>query len=277
MRVNLPNLGPRDALESRVREALSPIKHKIVVMSGKGGVGKSLVSSYTAVALARRGFGVGLLDVDFHGPSSHIFLGLKGRKPTVTISGIEPIEGPLGLKVMSIAFLLQDDETPVIWRGPLKTSAMIQLLTEVNWGQLDFLVVDMPPGTGDEAITLAHLVKDIDGALVVTTPSDVVKYVVSRALGFARQVGIRVLGLVENMSYFYCPTSGTTYRLFGRSTAEELSERFGIPILAKIPIDPELPSYLEKGKVLIVDNPESHLSRIFEELASRLVEALSRR
>lgn len=274
--MNIPSLNFRNVLEDRIREVLEPIKYKIMIMSGKGGVGKSLISSYTAVVLAKRGFSVGLLDLDFHGPSSHIFLGLRGIKPTISFKGIDPVEGPLGLKVMSIAFLLQDDEASVIWRGPLKTSAIVQLLTEINWGRLDFLIIDMPPGTGDEAITLAQLAKYIDGAIVVTTPSDITKYVVSRAINFVKSVGIKILGLVENMSYFYCQSNNTVYKIFGESVVEVLSNKFKIPILGKIPIDPELQSYIEKRKILVVENPESHLSHVFEEIVSNLIKTLDK-
>ncbi|MEM1682024.1 MAG: Mrp/NBP35 family ATP-binding protein [Sulfolobales archaeon] len=275
MRVNLSTLNPRDAVDKKIREVLEQINYKVSVMSGKGGVGKSLIASYMAVALARSGLKVGLLDLDFHGPSSHLFLGLRSKRPGLTLDKVEPVEGPLGVKVMSLAFLTPEEESPVIWRGPLKSSAIIQLLTEVNWGNLDFLVIDMPPGTGDEALTLAQTVKYIDGSLIVTIPSDVAKNVVARAINFAKLVGIKPIGLVENMSYFYCPGTNTKYYIFGDSVVETLSSKYKIPILAKIPLDPELPEYVKNGRILIIDKPESPLSRSFNEMVSNLLNILN--
>ncbi|MEM1651023.1 MAG: Mrp/NBP35 family ATP-binding protein [Sulfolobales archaeon] len=275
MRVNLSTLNPRDAVDKKIREVLEQINYKVSVMSGKGGVGKSLIASYMAVALARSGLKVGLLDLDFHGPSSHLFLGLRSKRPGLTLDKVEPVEGPLGVKVMSLAFLTPEEESPVIWRGPLKSSAIIQLLTEVNWGNLDFLVIDMPPGTGDEALTLAQTVKYIDGSLIVTIPSDVAKNVVARAINFAKLVGIKPIGLVENMSYFYCPGTNTKYYIFGDSVVETLSSKYKIPILAKIPLDPELPEYVKNGRILIIDKPESPLSRSFNEMVGNLLNILN--
>lgn len=276
MKVNLPAHYTREAASKKVQEVFGQFRRKVAVMSGKGGVGKSLVSSYTAIALAKRGLKVGLLDLDFHGPSSHMFLGLRNKRPQLTLDWIEPVEGPLGVKVMSLAFLTPDEETPVIWRGPLKSTAIVQLITEVNWGELDFLIIDMPPGTGDEALTLAQLVKGVDGSILVTIPSDVAKNVVSRAIGFLRQVGIRPIGLIENMSYFYCPGTDARYSIFGESVVEELSSRFGIPVLAKIPIDPELPNDLKNGRIPIIDRPNSPLSRTFDEMVDGLLGVLER-
>ena len=256
-------------------EPLPGVRHKIVIMSGKGGVGKSLVSSYLAITLARRGYRVGVLDVDFHGPSVPIFLGIESRKPTVSLDGIEPVEGPLGIKVMSLA-LLTNEETPVIWRGPLKTTAIQQLLNEVRWGELDFLVVDVPPGTGDEILTLVQRVRSIDGALVVTSPSKVVAKVVVRAINFANHVGLKVLGLVENMSYFYCPDTGRRYSIFGESSLDYISQKYGIPIIARIPIDPELPEYLGRGLIYILEKPGTPIAEEFNRIATFIEDYLKR-
>lgn len=276
MKINLPTLDARDTISKKIREVFSRFKYKVSVMSGKGGVGKSLISSYTAVALAKRGLKVGLLDLDFHGPSSHMFLGLRNKRPGLALNWIEPVEGPLGIKVMSLAFLMPDDETPVIWRGPLKSTAIVQLITDVNWGDLDFLIIDMPPGTGDEALTLAQTVKHVDGSIVVTIPSDVAKNVVSRAINFLRQVGIKPIGLVENMSYLYCPGTDTKYNIFGESVVGELSSKFGIPVLAKIPIAPELPEYIKNERILIIDRPDSLFSRAFDDLVDNLFNRFNR-
>jgi ATP-binding protein involved in chromosome partitioning len=247
-------------------ELLPGVRRRIVIMSGKGGVGKSLVSSYLAVALAKRGYRVGVLDIDFHGPSVPVFLGLEGRRPSVSLDGIEPVEGPLGVRVMSLGFLIED-ETPIIWRGPLKTTAIVQLLTQVRWGELDFLVIDLPPGTGDEPLTVVQRVR-VDGAVVVSIPSKVVGKVVVRAVNFARHVGLRVLGLVENMSYFYCPESGRLYSIFGESVSDYISQKYGIPVIARIPIDPELPGYVSRGLVYILEKPNTPLAEAFERIAT---------
>jgi ATP-binding protein involved in chromosome partitioning len=247
-------------------ELLPGVRRRIVIMSGKGGVGKSLVSSYLAVALAKRGYRVGVLDIDFHGPSVPVFLGLEGRRPSVSLDGVEPVEGPLGVRVMSLGFLIED-ETPIIWRGPLKTTAIVQLLTQVRWGELDFLVIDLPPGTGDEPLTVVQRVR-VDGAVVVSIPSKVVGKVVVRAVNFARHVGLRVLGLVENMSYFYCPESGRLYSIFGESVSDYISQKYGIPVIARIPIDPELPGYVSRGLVYILEKPNTPLAEAFERIAT---------
>ncbi|MCX8184620.1 MAG: Mrp/NBP35 family ATP-binding protein [Sulfolobales archaeon] len=277
MRVNIPPVSQRDTLDTKIKKVFESIGYRIAVLSGKGGVGKSLIASYTAVALSRRGFKVGLLDLDFHGPSSHLFLGLRSRRPAVSFSGIEPVEGPLGVKVMSIAFLTPDEETPIIWRGPMKSSAIIQLLTEVNWGSLDFLVIDMPPGTGDEALTLAQTVKYVDGVLIVTIPSTIALGVVVRAINFAKLVGMKPLGIVENMSYFYCPETEAKYSIFGNSSAELISKKFRIPIVAKIPVDPELQTHIENNNILLLKKPDSPLAKAFDELVDNLLNILNSR
>lgn len=265
----------RVVIDESSAKPLPGVRHKIVVISGKGGVGKSLIASYLAIALAMRGYRVGILDIDFHGPSVPIFLGLEGRKPSISLDGIEPVEGPLGVRVMSLGFLAED-EVPIIWRGPLKTNAILQLLTQVKWGELDFLVVDAPPGTGDEPLTLVQRAGEIDGALIVTIPSKVVGKVVVRTINFAKQVGLRVLGLVENMSYFYCPESGKTYNIFGESITELISQKYGIPIVAKIPIDPELPEYVNKGLIYILERSSTPLAEAFKRIATFVDEAVKR-
>jgi len=265
----------RVVIDESSAKSLPGVRHKIVVISGKGGVGKSLIASYLAIALAMRGYRVGILDIDFHGPSVPIFLGLEGRKPSISLDGIEPVEGPLGVRVMSLGFLAED-EVPIIWRGPLKTNAILQLLTQVKWGELDFLVVDAPPGTGDEPLTLVQRAGEIDGALIVTIPSKVVGKVVVRTINFAKQVGLRVLGLVENMSYFYCPESGKMYNIFGESITELISQKYGIPIVAKIPIDPELPEYVNKGLIYILERSSTPLAEAFKRIATFVDEAVKR-
>ena len=254
-----------------IEEKMKLVRHRLVVMSGKGGVGKSFIASNLAVALATLGLKVGLMDVDFHGPSTPRMLGLKGRKLVVTTEGIEPAEGPLGVKVMSLDFLLPSSDTPVIWRGPLKTTAIMQFVSDVNWGQLDFLVIDMPPGTGDEALTVAQYLPKVDGAIFVTIPSEVSVEVVSRSISFAKQVGIRPLGIIENMSGFFCPKCKTLYKVLGKSTGREIAEKYGVEFLGEIPLDPRIAEANDKGQPIVLTYPDSEVSKRLMEIAKKII------
>jgi len=235
---------------SKIREKLGKIKHKIAVLSGKGGVGKSMVSLMLSLALAKekhRGL-VGLLDADITGPSIPKMLNLRGRKPVVSGETIFPIESEQGIKVMSIDFFLRSEETPVIWRGPLKSKAITQFLSQVEWGELDFLIIDLPPGTGDEALTVAQTLQgNIDGAIIVTIPSQVSKFVVKKAISFARELNIPIIGVVENMSGITCPKCGTFIETFPGKAGEEIAEELNINFLGKVPMDPKLSKSLDEG------------------------------
>ena len=191
--------------EELLRSRLSKIKHRIMVMSGKGGVGKSTVAANLAWALAQKGFRVGLLDADIHGPNVPLMLGVEGRRLAMSPEGIEPLEVGPGIKVVSMSFLLHDSDTPVIWRGPLKMGALRQFLSEVNWGDLDFLLVDLPPGTGDEPLSIAQLINKMDGSIIVTTPQDVALLDSRKSVNFSKRVSVPVLGIIENMSGLICP------------------------------------------------------------------------
>ncbi len=262
-------------IQKKIEERMRRIKHKIVIMSGKGGVGKSFIASNLAVTFQSMGYRVGLMDVDFHGPSAPKMLGIRGQKLIATTEGIQPAQGPLGLQVMSLDFLLPDDDSPVIWRGPLKTSAIMQFLSEVNWGDLDFLVIDMPPGTGDEAITVAQQLPQVDGAVFVTIPSEVSLLVVGRSIAFAKRVGIRPLGLIENMSGFYCPESGKTYKIFGKGSGRAIAEKYGIPLLAEIPLDPRISEANDEGEPFVLKHSDSEAARRLKEAAKKIVTIVS--
>jgi ATP-binding protein involved in chromosome partitioning len=258
--------------KQKIKEKMSRIKHKIVVMSGKGGVGKSFIASNLAVALQSLGYKTGLMDVDFHGPSAPKMLGIRGQRLFGTEAGIQPAVGPLGLLVMSLDFLLPDDDSPVIWRGPIKSTAVTQFVTDVNWGNLDFLVIDMPPGTGDEAITVGQELPEVDGAIFVTIPSEVSLLVVGRSITFAKKLNIRPLGVIENMSYFYCPDSGKEYRVLGKASGKLIAEKYGIEFLGEIPLDPRIAEANDSGEPFVLKYPDSPAAENLLKAAKRVVE-----
>jgi len=232
----------RRALNAR----LSRITHKIMVMSGKGGVGKSTVAVHLAMALVRAGKRVGLLDVDIHGPSVPTMLGLEEEPGPSPSGGIMPIERG-GLRAMSIGFLLRNRADAVIWRGPMKMGAITQFIKDVEWGDLDYLVVDAPPGTGDEPLSVCQLIAHADGAVIVTTPQEVACAAVRKSVSFCRALGLPVLGVVENMSGFVCPRCCATVNLFPTGGGERLAHEMGVPFLGRIPFDPLIGAACDAG------------------------------
>jgi len=233
--------------EEKLQKTLGRIKHKIVVMSGKGGVGKSTVATNIAVALSLAGKKVGLLDVDVHGPSVPRLLGLKGQKPHMGEDHMEPVPWSRNLSVMSLGFLLEDDRQAVIWRGPVKVGLIKQFVEDVQWGDLDFLVVDCPPGTGDEPLSTLQTLGPSAMGVIVTTPQGVAIDDVRRSLSFVGQVGNRILGLVENMSGFACPDCGKVHNIFNSGGGEELAKEAGVQFLGRIPMDPEVAHAGDEG------------------------------
>ncbi len=229
----------------------SKIKKVIGVVSGKGGVGKSFVTCLLASKCAAAGLKVGVLDADITGPSVPKSFGIHERArqdgecllPAVTKSGI---------KMMSINLLLEDENSPVIWRGPVISGVIEQFWTDVRWGELDYLFVDMPPGTGDVALTVFQSLP-VDGIVIVSTPQDLVKMIVSKAFNMAKMMKVPVLGLVENMSYFTCPDCGKKHAIFGNSKIDETAAEFGLPVLAKLPVDPAVNALVDDGRVEDVD------------------------
>src|SRR5512133_472551 len=216
------------------------VKHVILVLSGKGGVGKSTVSVNLAYALSSHGKKVGLLDLDMHGPNVPKMLGIEDHKLQVMGERIEPVRVTGSLSVISMAFLLPDTSTPIIWRGPMKMAAIQQFLGEVNWGSLDYLVVDLPPGTGDEALTIAQLAPNVRGAVIVTTPQDVATLDAKKSAKFVEKLGLPVIGVIENMSGMVCPHCGEQIELFGRGGGKKLADELGVPFLGAIPLDIEM-------------------------------------
>ena len=258
--------------EKRVRERMTNVKYKIAVMSGKGGVGKSTVAVNLAYALVKKGYKVGLLDADLHGPDVPLMAGIKDKFPYATKDGILPIEGPLGLKVMSIQLLLEDDNTPVIWMGPLKAKAIEQFLGDVIWGELDYLIIDMPPGTGDEAITVSRSIPDLTGVIIVVTPQEVALLDARKAANMAKSVDVPVIGIIENMSGFLCPDSGKIYYIFGRGGGEKAAKELNVPFLGALPIDPRVRELADEGKPFVLLYSDSEVSNRFMEITDKIEE-----
>ncbi|MBS7653318.1 Mrp/NBP35 family ATP-binding protein [Candidatus Bathyarchaeota archaeon] len=262
--------------EQRLKDRMARIRHKIAIISGKGGVGKTTITVNLAVAFAMHGHAgrVGILDADLHGPTIPKMLGLKGAALQANPIGILPALGPLGIKVVSMDFLLPGDEFPVIWRGPLKMRAIQQFLSETMWGELDLLLVDLPPGTGDEPLSVMQLIPNMDGAVIVTIPSEVSKRIVKKAVTFSRQVGTPVIGIIENMSGFICPKCGAKTDIFRAGGGREMAEEMDVPFLGSIPIDPNICRDSDEGVPFIMEHPESSAANAFSEIVVRIEELL---
>lgn len=226
----------------------------VAVMSGKGGVGKSLVTGLLAAALAREGYQVGILDADITGPSIPMLFGLQGPVEPGPV-GIRPLKSHLGIKIISMNFLLESENQPIIWRGPLIGRAITQLWGDVMWGDLDYLLVDLPPGTSDAALTTMQSLP-LKGVVMVTTPQGLATMIVHKAVHMAQVVGIRVVGIIENMAYFNCPDTGKRHFIFGPSHVDELTISADAPLLARLPIAPEVATMCDKGMVEEVHLPE---------------------
>ncbi len=255
---------------NQLRARMDRVKHKVAVMSGKGGVGKSLVTVNLAAALASEGKKVGVLDADIHGPTVPKMLGMKGARLEAGDDGIIAPTSPSGIKVASMDFLLPTQDSPVIWRGPLKMSAIRQLLSEVEWGDLDYLLIDLPPGTGDEALTVLQLLPGIDGVVIVTMPNEVSGQVVEKSVTFTRQLKAPVIGLVENMSYLICPHCGDRIDLFGKGIAEKVASSMGVPFLGAIPLDPRVAKDSDTGKPFVMENPDSPAAESFKDIVAKI-------
>ncbi|SMC34552.1 Mrp/NBP35 family ATP-binding protein [Papillibacter cinnamivorans] len=226
---------------------LSKIKKVIAVVSGKGGVGKSLVTSMLAVTMNRRGYHSAVLDADVTGPSIPKMFGLK-EKASGSDVGIFPVRTKTGIDIMSINLLLPNDTDPVVWRGPLIAGTVKQFWTDVIWGDVDYMFIDMPPGTGDVPLTVFQSIP-VDGIIVVTSPQELVSMIVAKAVKMAEMMNIPILGLVENLSYFKCPDNGKEYRIFGESHIDEIAKEHNLQVLAKLPVDPDLSLNCDKGLI----------------------------
>ncbi len=240
----------------------SNIKKVIGVVSGKGGVGKSLVSCLLASKCRKAGLKVGILDADVTGPSVPKSFGITSRAMQDE-TGLLPAVTKTGIKLMSINLLLEDVNSPVVWRGPVISGVIQQFWTDVNWGELDYLIVDMPPGTGDVALTVFQSLP-IDGIVIVSTPQDLVKMIVNKAFNMAKMMNVPVLGLIENMSYYQCPDCGKKISIFGESQIEETAKELSVPVLAKLPINPEITKSVDEG--LVEDIDENQLDEFIDAL-----------
>jgi Mrp family chromosome partitioning ATPase len=234
-----------------LQDRLAQIKYKIMILSGKGGVGKSTVAVNIAVSLGLEGKKVGILDADFHGPSIPTLLHLSGKSLKAGENGIEPIDFVEGVKVMSIGFFMAEQDKAVIWRGPMKISVIKQLLAEVNWGELDYLIIDFPPGTGDEPLSVAQLIPDATGAIIVTTPQDLSLIDVRKSIDFCKQLNLPILGVIENMSGLVCPHCEQVINVFKRGGGEKMSKEMGVPFLGRIPIEPLIVDASDSGKPFV--------------------------
>jgi len=247
---------------------LSNIKNKIAITSGKGGVGKSTVALNLAIALAKRGNKVGLLDSDIYGPNLPMMAGVKGT-PAMQNEKLIPFD-VYGIKLMSLGFLLPED-TPLIWRGPLVAKAVEQLLRDVAWGDLDYFIIDMPPGTGDVQLSIAQLL-DLSGAIIVTTPQDVALSDAVKGVIMYQKVNVPVIGIIENMSYFVCPHCGQRTDIFSHGGGERESKRLGVPFLGEVPLDVEIRIGGDVGRPIVESRPDSPNAEAFYNLADRVIE-----
>ncbi|OPX30820.1 MAG: ATP-binding protein [Candidatus Omnitrophica bacterium 4484_171] len=260
--------------DTRLKDKMRSIKRKFIVMSGKGGVGKTTVAVNIAYGLALRGYKTGILDVDIHGPNVAKMLGIEDKALSGSDKGIEPVESIPGLKVVSIALIETSKNQPVIWRGPLKMGVIKQFLSDVNWGSLDFLIVDSPPGTGDEPLSVCQLIPDLNGALIVTTPQDVAILDSRKSVLFAKELNIPVTGVIENMSGFVCPHCGGHIDLFGKDGGRNAAAQIGVPFLGAIPFEPNIVGFGDSGKPFINSSKDGIATGIMKVIIDKIVGSL---
>jgi ATP-binding protein involved in chromosome partitioning len=262
--------------DQKLKKNMSRIKHKIAVISGKGGVGKSTVAANLAMAFALHGYKnrVGILDIDIHGPCIPKLLGVKGKKCQISPLGALPVTGPEGIKIVSMDFLVQGQDTPIIWRGPLKMQAIRQFLSDFMWGELDFLFIDAPPGTGDEPLSVMQLMPEMDGTIIVTIPSEVSEDVVKKAVSFSRKMGIPIIGIVENMSGFTCPKCGETVNILGAGGGKRIAEELDVPFLGQIPMDSKICEEADKGISFVKGHVDSAAAKAFKEIVHNVEDFL---
>lgn len=261
----------KDEAQLKVDKNLERIKNRLLVFSGKGGVGKSTIAANLALAFARRGLKVGLLDVDIHGPNLAKMLGVEEKRMDFSSEGITAVDVHDNLKLVSMSFLLQDSSVPVIWRGPMKMKIIQQFLGDVRWGELDWLIIDSPPGTGDEPLSVAQLIPATAG-IVVTTPQEVSLMDSRKAVQFGFKLGIKIVGVVENMSGMLCPHCGGRISLFKEGGGAKAANEMGVPFLGKVPLDPDIVALGDDGKPFVDALPESEASKALMEIAEKILE-----
>lgn len=263
--------SPGETLDGKekLQARLSRIRRKVIVLSGKGGVGKSTVAVSLAVALARAGKRTGLLDADIHGPSVPVMLGLEGEKLRNSDEGLLPVERD-GLKVVSLGFLLRKQDEAVIWRGPMKAALLEQFLRDVAWGDLDYLIVDSPPGTGDEPLSICQLLGNLDGAVIVTTPQRVAEADVRKSITFCRELQVPVLGVVENMGKFVCPKCGQAVEILPAGGGRRIAAGMEVPFLGSIPLDPAIAESCDRGRISTHHDISAGMEEIMGGIVKRL-------
>ncbi len=273
IKVNQPSpKNPVDFKISTENENIKNISNVLVVMSGKGGVGKSTVSANLAVELSSRGYQVGLVDADMHGPDIPQMLGLIDDRPVMDENKkIVPVKYSNNLRVISIEYFLPSRDTPVIWRGALKHKMIEQFITDIAWGKLDFLIFDLPPGTGDEALSIVQLIPKVTGFVIVGTPQEVAMIDVKKAINFAKQLNAPVVGLIENMSGFICPHCGQITYIFKKGSGERISKEFGIDFLGSIPMESSVVEDGDDGTPMVLSHPESNSSKSFRSIVDKIL------
>lgn len=265
-----PSVEDAPAINSRINQ----IKNKIIVLSGKGGVGKSTVAANIARSLAAKGHAVGLLDVDIHGPSIPTLFNLTGTSVQLTGNAMDPIDAG-GIKLMSTGFMIANSDQAIIARGPMKNKIIEQMLQDVNWGELDYLIVDCPPGTGDEPLSVCQLIGKPNGAVIVTTPQEIAAADVRKSIQFCRKIDLPILGLVENMSVYNCPSCGEKVYLFGRDGGRRISEKYNIAFLGDIPIDPAIGVCGDAGSCFLKTHSPSPTATALETIVTQMNVALT--
>ncbi len=259
----------RQEQDDAVAASMAKVKYKIMVMSGKGGVGKTTVAANLAFALGMQGLEVGLMDADIHGPDIPKILGIEEQRPEIVGDKIKPIMVTPRLRAISIGFLLPDRDSPIIWRGPMKMNAIRQFLSEVDWGDMDYLIIDLPPGTGDEPLSVAQLLKKVDGSIIVTTPQDLALLDSRKAVNFSGVLKVPIVGIVENMSGFVCPNCGKEINIFKYGGGERAANELGVPFLGRVPLDPNMVEAADSGTPFVMQK-DSKVSTAFEQIVKNI-------
>lgn len=261
-------------MDEKLEKNMADIKHKILVLSNKGGVGKSSVAVNLSCSLSEKGYKVGILDADLHGPSVAKMLGFEGEKLTGSNGLINPVVARPNLEAISMASLIGSPDTPLVWRGPLKGVAIKQFLAEVNWGKLDFLIIDSPPGTGDEPLSICQLVPELDGAIIVTTPQEVALTDSRKCITFLKDINIPILGIVENMSGFRCPHCDKRIDIFKAGGGKKAADELKVPFLGSIPIDIEIASSGDQGTPFMCNDKQSESGQAFEKIVQLILDEI---
>ncbi len=256
---------------------MGKIKHIIAVMSGKGGVGKSTVSVNIAAAFAKKGYKTGIMDADIHGPNVPKMFGVEGKSLKFDEEGIIPIETENGIKVMSIGFLLSSQDLPVIWRGPAQTGAIKQFLGEIVWGDLDVLIIDNPPGTGDIPLTILQTIPSLDGVVIVTTPQSVVQEDVEKSVNLVKSLNVPIIGIIENMSGFICPECKNEIFIFGKDGGIKIAEEMDIPFLGKLPLDIKTAAASDIGNPIVTKEPESEITKKLSDIVNKIENTIQKK